>query len=576
MGALTVAIGQHSQAGCKPINQDFHGAIIPEAAALMLKGAVVALADGISSSPVSHIAAESAVKSVLTDYYCTSDAWSVKTAFHRVAAAVNSWLHAQSRRNGPPYDMDGGYVCTLAAMVLKGRRAHLFHVGDTRIYRLAGDSLEQLTEDHRVVLSAEETYLGRALGMARDVEIDYRALDLRTGDCFVLTTDGVHEHVAHREMARLIAVADDLDLAARNIAETALANGSQDNLTVQVVRIESLPDTDADFLADVTSLPPPPLHDLRSDLDGYRLIRPIHSNSRSHIYLAIEPETGTQVALKIPSADLREQSGYLRRLMMEEWVARRISSPHVLRAAAPPRERRFLYVVTEYVEGQTLRQWMHDNPRPDLETVRTIVEQIARGLRAFHRKEMLHQDLRPENVMLDCTGTVKIIDFGSVRVAGVAEAAPALADDDILGTLQYTAPEYFLGETGTPRSDLFSLGVIAYEMLTGRLPYGAQVSRASNRKAQAKLRYMPMTFADGETRPPVPLWVDGALRRAVHPDPNKRQEDLTEFITDLRRPNPDLVPHTALPLIERDPLVFWKCVCFLLTLALLVQQAIHR
>ncbi len=113
---------------------------------------------------------------------------------------------------------------------------------------------------------------------------------------------------------------------------------------------------------------------------------------------------------------------------------------------------------------------MTDNPRPDLETVRGIVEQIARACSAFHRLEMLHQDLRPQNIMIDTTGTVKIIDFGSTRVTGVVEAVRrSSTHNDILGTAQYAAPEYFLGEGGSPRSDLFSLGVIAYQMLTGQL-----------------------------------------------------------------------------------------------------------
>src|SRR5207253_1735025 len=103
---------------------------------------------------------------------------------------------------------------------------------------------------------------------------------------------------------------------------------------------------------------------------------------------------------------------------------------------------------------------MVDNPKPDLETVRGIVEQIAKGLRAFHRKEMLHQDVRPDNIMIDRTGTAKIIDFGSTKITGVAEIEPSATHSDMLGTLQYTAPEYFQGESGTPRSDLFSLGVI--------------------------------------------------------------------------------------------------------------------
>ena len=99
------------------------------------------------------------------------------------------------------------------------------------------------------------------------------------------------------------------------------------------------------------------------------------------------------------------------------------------------------YIATEYVEGQTLAQWMIDNPGPELETVRSIIEQITRGLRAFHRKEMIHNDLRPQNIMIDKEGTIRIIDFGSAKVAGVLEAGPVTEEERILGTVQYTAPE---------------------------------------------------------------------------------------------------------------------------------------
>ena len=100
--------------------------------------------------------------------------------------------------------------------------------------------------------------------------------------------------------------------------------------------------------------------------------------------------------------------------------------------------------------------------------------------------EMLHQDLRPDNIMIDKTGTAKIIDFGSTRIAGIADDDASAAHDDILGTAQYTAPEYFLGEGGSPRSDIFSLGVIAYQMLTGRLPYGAAGGEDPDEIAAAK------------------------------------------------------------------------------------------
>src|SRR5437879_3628146 len=135
---LQISVGQCSDKGDKEINQDFHGVLVPGEPLLSSKGIAVVLADGISSSDVSQEASESTVKTFLTDYYCTSESWSVKTSAQRVIAAINSWLHAQTRRSRNPYDPDQGYVCTLSALIVKSTAAHLFHVGDSRIYRLNG------------------------------------------------------------------------------------------------------------------------------------------------------------------------------------------------------------------------------------------------------------------------------------------------------------------------------------------------------------------------------------------------------------------------------------------------------
>jgi len=568
---LRISLGQCSDKGRKPTNQDFHGALIPTEPLLGLKGIAVVIADGISSSDVSHIASESAVKSFLTDYYCTSESWSVKTSAQRVLAATNAWLHSQTRCSQYAYDKDKGYVCTFSALVLRSTTAHIFHAGDCRIYRLAGSTLEQLTDDHRVIVSSGQTYLGRALGINAQIEIDYRALPAEKGDVFVLATDGVYEHVSGRFIAATVReYAADLDAAARRIVGEALQHGSQDNLTIQIVRIDDTPSGEAiEVLQPSSELPLPPLLEARTVFDGYQIVRELHASHRSHIYLAVDTDSDALVGIKIPSIDLRDDPAYLKRFMMEEWVARRIDSPHVLKPCQPSRKRNYLYVAMEYVEGQTLRQWMIDHPRPDLETVRNIVEQIAKGLRAFHRKEMLHQDLRPDNVMIDKTGTAKIIDFGATKIAGVAEAAPMVATDDILGTAQYTAPEYFRGESGSARSDLFSLGVIAYQMLTGQLPYGAQLAQARTRSQFSKLKYKSASDENRE----VPPWMDAALRRAVNIDPAKRYDSLSEFVFDLRHPNPDYVNASAPPLIERNPNLFWKCATGALAIIVIVLLA---
>jgi serine/threonine protein phosphatase PrpC len=564
---LTIAIGQFSEKGCKPTNQDFHGALIPGEPLLSLKGIAVALADGISSSKVSAIASESAVKGFLTDYYCTSEAWSVKTSARRVIAATNSWLYAQTRRSRHIHDPEGGYVCTFSAIVFKSTTAHLFHIGDARIYRLSGDALDQLTEDHRLALSAEQTYLSRALGINPQIEIDYQAVPLSVGDVFVLMTDGAYEHVGARWVVRALNEnSDDLDRAAQVVAAEAVRRGSTDNITVQIVRIDSLPDGEAREVFEGTSgLPLPPQLEPRMTFEGYRILRQLHASSRSHVHLAADSETGALVVIKTPSIDLRSDPDYLKRFMMEEWVARRIASAHVLKPCSTSRKRHYLYTATEFVDGQTLSQWMIDNPGPDLETVRGLVEQIAKGLRAFHRLEMLHQDLRPDNIMIDKDGTVKIIDFGSASVRGVAEAAPAALGGDGLGTHQYTAPEYFLGERGCEQSDLYSLGVITYQMLTGRLPYGAEMAKARTRAQQRRLRYRSVL----DDHRDIPAWIDGVLRRAVHPDPGKRQEALSEFTHDLRHPSPRYMTE-AIPLIERNPALFWKALSLALACANLI------
>ena len=570
---LRILVGQHSDKGRKEVNQDFHGVLVPKEPLLTSKGIAIALADGIGSSDVSQIASEFVVMGFMEDYYCTSEAWSVKRSVERVLTATNSWLHSRTQQSHYRYDKDRGYVCTLSALVIKSTTAHVFHVGDTRIYRVHADALEQLTHDHRVWVSEGQSYLSRAMGFNPQIEIDYQALQVEKGDTFLLVSDGVYEHVDASFMVDSIQRGrDDLDRAARAIVGEALQRGSSDNLTAQIVAIDELPGHGAiEIQQQLSELALPPILEARAIIDGYKIVREVHSSNRSHIYLAVDMETNSLVIIKAPSVDLQGDPAYLERFLMEEWIARRINSAHVLKPCLQTRERHYVYVTTEFIDGQTLSQWMIDNPKPDLEIVRGIVEQIAKGLQAFHRLEMLHQDLRSDNIMIDTTGTVKIIDFGATRVAGIMEMAMPNERTNILGTAQYTAPEYFLGEAGTARSDIFSLGVITYQMLTGKLPYGAEVAKARTRSAQGKLRYESVLGDDRE----IPAWIDEVLNKAVHPNPLRRYETLSEYIYDLRHPNKTFLSKTRPPLVERHPVLFWKSASFILAaiiVALLLVQ----
>ncbi len=240
---------------------------------------------------------------------------------------------------------------------------------------------------------------------------------------------------------------------------------------------------------------------------------------------------------------------------MEEWVAKRVASPHVIRTVTAPEKRSGISVVSEFIEGQTLRQWMRDSPHPSMRQVRNLTTQMISGLRAFDRKEMVHQDFRPENVMIDGNGTVKIIDLGSTRVQGVEESKLS-PDTALLGMLQYTAPEYFVGDPTGQVSDQFSLGVVIYEMLTGRLTYGADAARISNRRDGARLTYR--SALDGTNA--VPYWIDDTLSKATHPLGNRRYAALSELeaaLTSAQTPNRKLTHRTF---AERNPVRFWQTV----------------
>ena len=565
---LRVTISQYSAVGAKQENQDFYGCLVTEGADLTNKGIALAIADGISTSAQGAAAAETAVKSFLTDYICTPQTWSVQTAAERVITAANGWMHAQNAATGRISDetREAGLICTFSALVLKSRSAHVFHVGDARIARLSASGTEPLTEPHRVAAGAGQTYLAKALGMARNVELDYRQLSIEVGDVFILTTDGVHEFLSDPAIRRIIEQANDMDEAAQAICEAAFAAGSTDNLTTQIVRIDELPNGEIEeLLESAPALPPAPQLAAGDRFEGYIVLRRLHASARSHVYLARDEGDGGQVVLKVPSTEHAQDAAQLAALQLEEWVMRRINHQNLLAAAPRRGPRRHLFAAAQYVEGQSLIEWIADHPQPELGKVRDIVRQIASGLLAMHRREMVHRDLRPHNVLIDTDGTVKIIDFGSVQVAGWQDIRPQREGDGAYaGTLQYGAPELYRGIAASPQSDLYSLGTIAYQLLTGALPYGRKLPSVVVHSGGRMPRYIPASTINCQ----VPDWMDAALAKAVHPDPARRYTELSEFTYDLAHPNHQLARPEPLPLLYRGSTEFWRAAAIILAVLL--------
>ena len=553
---LKLSAAQLTDAGAKDVNEDCMGIAIPDGNALIMKGAVAVIADGVSTAEAGKEASETCVQNFLSDYYSTPDSWSVATAGQKILTALNRWLYGQGQHY---IEAHKGYISTLSALVLKSNTAYIFHIGDSRIYRLREGDLEQLTNDHCARITGQNAYLTRAMGMDVRLEVDFRRLEVQQGDLFFLSTDGIHDFIKRRDLTHCLRdVAShkiSQEQACQQLIDAAKNNASTDNLTCQFVSVEELPQKGLDEACEsLSQLPFPPDLAPGQKLGGYEVEALIHASSRSQLYEVSDVVTGELYAMKTPSANYEDDPAYIERFVMEPWIGQRMDSPHVVKVTEPKQAPQFLYYLTEYVEGQTLAQWIEGNPKPDVNRVIQITEQIVKGLRAFHRKEVLHQDLKPDNIVIDKQCQVKLIDFGSSYVMGVHEISSPILRDEILGTADYSAPELLLNEKSGFKADQFSLASIVYEMLTGRLPYGQGFEGIRQRSDLNKLQYQPSYHHNVH----VPVWLDGALRKALNFNSKQRYEALSEFVFDLNHPNSQFLSKQHIPLIKKNPLRFWQ------------------
>mgnify|MGYP000745683505 CR=1 FL=1 len=564
--ALKVRVGGYSDKGRKTDNQDAFAAHLPSGEALRLKGACAAIADGVSSCADSHLASQTSVTSFVQDYFSTPDSWSAGNAASRVLHSLNSWLYQHNHQSKSERD---SRLCTFSAVVIKSSTLHCFHVGDSRIYHRHQGQLELLTRDH-TRMEKGRNYLARALGADPHLQVDYLSRPLAVGDQLLLTTDGIHEFLSQTQLDSYLNKAEqNLEECARTLVAAALAAGSHDNLTALVLTIDELPERSIDEQQhQILQRPIPPVLEAGNRIDQYEVLDVIFSNSRSHLYRVKDSSSGELYALKAPSLNYCDDADYLERFNREAWVGQQVQHPHVMRTRLAPEYARCLYYLSEHIEGQTLRQWMLDHPSPSLAQIRPLIDQLIQGLRAIQRADMLHQDLKPENLMITSDNQLKIIDFGTVRIAGIDELCHPLDDELPPGSVNYVAPEYRVGERADNRADLFSVAVICYEMLSGELPYKSGSAHKSELKHYSDLEYIPLR----KRRPDLPLWLEACLKKALQPDPRHRYTVLSEFWHDLNHPNPRLEARLEQqPLLQKDPIRFWQLLAVLLLLLNLLQ-----
>jgi len=535
--ALQLSFGEASATGPRTENQDALRIVTPAPALAASKGYLFALADGVSQCADGGLAARATLQALALDYYSTPETWAVTQSLERILVAHNRWLQANG--GGQPL------LTTLSALILRGRRFTLAHIGDCRAYRWFAGRLERLSEDHVWEQPGMQHVLKRALGLDQHLVMDYLDGELRQGECFALVSDGVWASLGDTGIQAILRDEPDLPAASRALVRAAHLAGSQDNASALLLRVEALPQSDlADTLAQLQHWPLPPRLREGQAFEGWQVER-LLSESRQSLLYRVRDTQGRRWLLKtLPSSRADEtQAGPA--LLLEEWFLRRVAGRCFAEVHALPQRQHLYYVQREY-PGQTLAEHLRLNGPLGLAQWLDIAPRLLKALGMLHRRNILHRDIKPENLLWGDDGELRIVDFGLAYCPGLSRDEA----NELPGTPSYIAPEAFAGAAPGPQQDLYSAGVTLYQLLTGHYPYGEIEAFQHPRFGQptAASRY----------RPDLPGWLDDNLARALNADPQQRYETAEEWLHNLEQGERQAISSRPRPLLEREPLRVWR------------------
>lgn len=559
---LQVRVGFASEPGRRKTNEDYVAAYLARGAQRVTRGVVAAIADGLGGHDGGREAAETAVRGFIDGYYQQTQTFSVERAAERTLAAINHWIHAQGRHDTRLAQM----ATTFTALILRGRQAHAVHVGDTRAYRLRESALERLTQDHTLKHPDLSHGLYRAVGIENALRIDYTLRTLKLHDRFLLCSDGVHGALSERDLAELLNARAAPQEDARRVVHAALTAGSQDNATALILDVIALPQTEQTELENAIGVlpigPPPKVGDT---IDGFQLTELLSDGRYSRLFHARDLHEERAVVLKFAHPRVATDETYRRAFVREAWIAARANSPWVGEVLElPPGRQTLLYSVMPYYAGQTLEQRLQRASKVTLAAGIEIGMKLAKAVYTLNRRQIIHRDIKPDNVLLEAGGGLRLMDLGVARLPGF----PEFPAEDVPGTPSYMAPELFNCSVGDERSDVYALGVTLYRMFSaGHYPYG-EIEPFSTPRFK---RRTPL----GHHRPDLPAWLDATLAKACAVEPNDRFADAMELAFELEHglARGGAMTFKKTPLYQRDPVRFWQVITFLLAVALIVALA---
>ncbi|MBD8809106.1 MULTISPECIES: bifunctional protein-serine/threonine kinase/phosphatase [Pseudomonas syringae group] len=530
---LQLRFAEFSASGPRPENQDALRLVTPVAALAASKGYLFALADGVSQCADGALAAQSTLQALALDYYSTPETWGVAQSLDRLLLAQNRWLLAN------------GLLTTLSALVLRGRRFTLAHVGDCRAYRWQGGKLKRISEDHVWEQADMQHVLKRALGLDQYVVMDYLEGELCEGERLLLVSDGIWATLGDASIRSILNEQDDLDAAVKTLVSAAHLAGSQDNASALLIQVDSLGEDDlGDALLQLQQWPLPPALKPGQVFEGWSVGNVLAQSRQSILYRAHDAHGLPWLIKTLPSAR-HDEPGAGQGLLLEEWFLRRVAGRFFPEIHPLPERQHLYYAMREY-SGRTLAHLFSLSGPLPLAQWQDLATRLLRATGLLHRRNIIHRDIKPENLLLGDDGELRLLDFGLAFCPGLSAANA----EDLPGTPSYIAPEAFSGAEPDPQQDLYAVGVTLYYLLTGQYPYG-EIEAFQHRRFGTPIpasRY----------RPDLPLWLSQSLDKAVQANPAQRYETAEQWQLELEQAEQRPVVARPRPLLEREPLKVWR------------------
>ncbi|HSV15314.1 MAG TPA: protein kinase, partial [Tepidisphaeraceae bacterium] len=383
----------------------------------------------------------------------------------------------------------GRMATTLLVGIFRNNELTVGHVGDCRLYLFQEGRLRRVTNDHSYagvqlklgLITVEEaknspnrSLLTRSVGQDPMIRIDYHRIILNRGDRVMMCSDGLYSCVSEGEISNIV-TKQEPEAACRELIALAERRMGEDNISCQIAHV--------DAVEKLSYYGGKPIYERIADdtmgtdleagqtLDGrFQLTDLISRSGMASIFKANDIQTGQVVALKVPFMQFESDPGFYSRFEREEKIGTTLNHPYILRVEPIDTPKSRPYIVMEFLEGQTLAHLMRRvRPMPEKDAL-TIASRICEALHYMHDHEVTHRDLKPENIMICNDGSIRIMDFGIAKFEGQRRLTFG-GFTPTMGTPDYMAPEQVKGRRGDPRTDIYALGAILYEMVTGSPPF---------------------------------------------------------------------------------------------------------